>query len=361
MRGSLCSSIVPPHLFERIARTGSPEERGAALDTLSIDHSIRLARAQNAALAGQPVRRAVARPGAQGVVHRTIFDAQHRSDQHATKVVRDEGQGPISDASANQAYDGLGDTYRFYWEVLSRNSIDDAGLSLLGEVHFGRRYDNAFWDGARMMFGDGSGTLFTGFTSALEVIGHELTHGVTQSTLNLLYTGQSGALNESISDVFGSLVKQYKLGQTADQASWLIGDGILGPGMHGVALRSMKAPGTAFDGDEQPASMSAYVNTTSDNGGVHTNSGIPNRAFYLVATGIGGHAWERAGRIWYQVMVSRAVPPDSQFTTFAQATLAAASSLYGPASVEAKAVAEAWAEVGVLTPSQMPAAAAVAT
>jgi Zn-dependent metalloprotease len=362
MRGPICPcSIVPPHLFERIARTGSPEERGAALDTLSIDHSIRLARAQNAALAAQPVRRAIARPGSAGVVHRTIFDAQHRTDQHATKVVRDEGQVPIADDTANQAYDGLGDTYRFYWEVLSRNSIDDAGLSLLGEVHFGRRYDNAFWDGARMMFGDGSGALFTGFTSALEVIGHELTHGVTQSTLNLLYTGQSGALNESISDVFGCLVKQYKLGQTADQATWLIGEGILGPGMHGVALRSMKAPGTAYDGDNQPATMSAYDSTTSDNGGVHTNSGIPNHAFYLVATAIGGHAWERAGRIWYQVMVSRSVPQDAQFHTFAQATLAAASSLYGPGSTEAKAVAGAWTEVGVLSASQLPAAAPVAT
>jgi Zn-dependent metalloprotease len=359
MRGCICS-IVPPHLFERIARSGSAEERGAALDTLSIDHSIRLARAQNAALAAQPIRRAIGRQGAQGAVHRTIFDALHRNDQHATKVLLHEGDEPVSDSSANQAYDGLGDTFRFYWEVLTRDSIDDGSLPLLGEVHFGRRYDNAFWDGARMMFGDGSGTLFTGFTSALEVIGHELTHGVTQATINLLYTGQSGALNESISDVFGCLVKQYKLGHTADQASWLVGEGILGPGMHGVALRSMKAPGTAFDGDEQPASMSAYVQTTSDNGGVHTNSGIPNRAFYLAATGIGGHAWERAGRIWYQVMASRAVSPDAPFHSFAQATLAAASALYGPGSTESRAVADAWGEVGVLTASQLPTAAAVA-
>jgi Zn-dependent metalloprotease len=106
--------------------------------------------------------------------------------------------------------------------------------------------------------------------------------------------------------------------------------------------------------------MSAYVNTTSDNGGVHTNSGIPNRAFYLAATAIGGQAWERAGRIWYQVMASRAVAPDTPFHSFAQATLAAASALYGPGSTESKAVADAWGEVGVLTTSQLPTAAAVA-
>ncbi|HXM55878.1 MAG TPA: M4 family metallopeptidase [Candidatus Dormibacteraeota bacterium] len=360
MRGCVCS-IVPPHLFERIARHGSAEEREAALDTLSIDHSIRLIRAQNAALATPPFRRAVGTLGAHGQCHRTIFDAQNRNDQHATALLRDEGQPECPDAPANEAYEGLGDTYRFYWEVLTRDSIDDASMSLLGEVHFGRRYDNAFWDGERMMFGDGSGTLFTGFTRALEVIGHELTHGVTEKTINLRYSGQSGALNESISDVFGSLVKQYKLGQTADQANWLIVDGILGPAMHGVALRSMEAPGTAFDGDNQPATMDAYVATTSDNGGVHTNSGIPNHAFYLVATAIGGYAWERAGRIWYQVLASRAVPPDAQFHTFASATLAAATGLYGATSTEAKAVADAWSQVGVLSASQLPTAAAVAT
>jgi Zn-dependent metalloprotease len=360
MHGCICS-IVPPSIFERVLRTGTPEERNSAMDTLSIDHSIRLVRAQNAALAAQPVRRAVAAPGGRGVVHRTIYDALHRNDQQATRLLRDEGDPPCPDQAANQAYEALGDTYRFYWDVLTRDSIDDAGMSLLGEVHFGRSYDNAFWDGRRMMFGDGSGTMFTGFTSAIEVVGHELTHGVTQATLNLLYTGQSGALNESISDVFGCLVKQYKLGQTADQATWLIGEGILGPAMHGVALRSMKAPGTAYDGDDQPATMSGFVNTTSDNGGVHVNSGIPNHAFYLAATAIGGNAWERAGRIWYQVMTLRAAPPDAQFHTFAQATLIAAAALYGASSVEAKAVADAWAQVGVLSAAQLPAATATAS
>jgi Zn-dependent metalloprotease len=261
----------------------------------------------------------------------------------------------------NQAYDALGDTYRFYWEVLSRDSINDAGLPLLGEVHFGRNYDNAFWDGERMMFGDGDGRLFTGFTSAVEVVGHELTHGVTGSTINLLYTGQSGALNESISDVFGVLVKQYKLRQTVEQANWLIGDGILGPSMHGVALRSMKAPGTAFDGDTQPATMADYVNTAEDNGGVHTNSGIPNHAFYLAAAGIGGNAWEKAGKVWYAVSVNRMVPQDAQFHTYAQATLTAAATLFGANSTEAGAVADAWGRVGVLTSGQLPTAAALAS
>jgi Zn-dependent metalloprotease len=347
--------IVPPQVFELVARGGSPRDRESALNTLSIDHSIRTARVQNACLAPVSSRRLMPTAGGRGEPNRTIYDAQHRTDVHATAVLRTEGEPTVTDESANEAYDGLGDTYRFYWDALTRDSIDDAGLPLVGEVHFGEGYDNAFWDGERMMFGDGDGRLFTGFTRAVDVIGHELTHGVTQSTINLLYTGQSGALNESISDVFGSLVKQYRRGQTADQADWLIGEGILGPALHGTALRSMRAPGTAFDGDEQPATMSRYVSTSGDNGGVHLNSGIPNHAFYLAATALGGHAWERAGRIWYQVLVTRAVAPDAQFHTFAQATVRAAAALFGASSTEARAVAEAWAEVEVLSPSQVPA------
>jgi len=263
-------------------------------------------------------------------------------------VVCSEGQPEVTDQSVDQAYDALGATYRFYWDAYQRDSIDGAGMGLLGEVHFGHNYDNAFWDGVRMIFGDGDGQLFTGFTKALDVVGHELTHGVTEKTLNLHYLGQPGALNESISDVFGSLVKQYSLGQTADQADWLIGSGILGPAMHGHALRSMKAPGTAFEGDNQPAAMSGYVRTAMDNGGVHINSGIPNHAFYLAATAIGGQAWERVGRLWYHTLITRAVGPDATFGIFAVATIQSAATLYGAGSQEALAVTEAWAEVGVL-------------
>jgi Zn-dependent metalloprotease len=208
-------------------------------------------------------------------------------------------------------------------------------------------YDNAFWDGERIMFGDGDGELFLGFVGALDVIGHELTHGVMQGTLGLRYAGQSGALNESVADVFGALVKQYALGQAADRADWLIGAGVLGPALRGAALRSMRAPGTAFEGDSQPGHMRDYVRTAADNGGVHINSGIPNHAFYLAATKLGGYAWERAGRIWYQVLVTRAVGPGAHFAAFAKATADAAAGLYGLGSLEAAAVAEAWAEVGV--------------
>lgn len=152
-----------------------------------------------------------------------------------------------------------------------------------------------------MVFGDGDGEIFLDFTIPVDVIGHELTHGVTQYTANLTYFGQPGALNESMSDVFGSLIKQYTLGQTAADADWLIGAGLLAPRVTGKALRSMKEPGTAYDDDvlgkdPQPATMDGYVKTGRDNGGVHINSGIPNHAFYLVAQSSAGTPGSAPGR-----------------------------------------------------------------
>jgi Zn-dependent metalloprotease len=351
----LLCSIVPPDLLERVARTGAPAERDTALRTLALDASMRAARFHNAAVAmAQPLFSAPLHDVG-GEPHRTIYDARHTDNIEASSVLRTEGQPPIPDQSADQAYDALGDTYRFFWDVYQRDSIDGIGMPLVGEVHFAHDYDNAFWDGRRMIFGDGDGRLFTGFTSAIDVVGHELTHGVTQFTLNLNYLGQPGALNESISDVFGSLVKQYTQNQTADQADWLIGSGILGPALHGQALRSLKVPGTAYEGDSQPSHMSKYVRTTFDNGGVQINSGIPNRAFYLCATALQGHAWEKAGRIWWETLATRAVGPNASFGLFAIATIRAATQLHGATSTETKAVTEAWAEVGVLRTTQIPA------
>jgi Zn-dependent metalloprotease len=225
-------------------------------------------------------------------------------------------------------------------------------MPLIASVHYGKNYDNAFWNGQQMVFGDGDNVIFSGFTRSTDVIGHELTHGVTGSEANLTYQGQPGALNESISDVFGSMVKQYKLKQTADKADWLIGAGILAKGIQGVALRSMKAPGTAYDDpklgkDPQPAEMAHYVRTGEDNGGVHINSGIPNRAFYLVASALGGHSWEKAGQIWYDTLVDHNLKPNASFATFANLTIHNAGSRYGAGGTEQKAVADAWAKVGV--------------
>jgi Zn-dependent metalloprotease len=262
---------------------------------------------------------------------------------------------PYSD-EINEAYSGMGATYNLYWEVYGRNSIDNQGMALSGTVHYGKGYANAFWDGQRVTFGDGDGVSFYRFTITVDVTGHELTHGVTAHESNLIYWAETGALNESISDVFGSLVKQYSLKQTASQADWLVGHGLLMPGVKGVAIRSLKAPGTAYGypvpdpilgKDPQPSHMKDYVFTFSDNGGVHINSGIPNHAFYLAATAMGGYAWEKAGLIWYKACVSPLLKETTKFAGFAKLTVGIAERLYGFGSAEANAVANGWYAVGI--------------
>jgi len=255
----------------------------------------------------------------------------------------------------NEAYDGLGATYDFYKEVFNRDSIDGRGMRLIASVHFDRDYDNAFWNSQQMVFGDGDNVIFSRFTRSLDVIGHELTHGVTEHTANLRYHKQPGALNESMSDVFGSLIKQFHLGQAADEADWLIGADIMAPGIHGVALRSMKDPGSAYDDpklggkDPQPKHMDNYQDLPDDEwddyGGVHINSGIPNHAFYLLATRLGGNAWEEAGSIWYNTL--QQLGETSDFKDCANISTQVAGAQFGAGSRQQQAVKEAWAEVGI--------------
>jgi Zn-dependent metalloprotease len=340
--------IVPPIILEEIARNGSEQQRQRVLSTLARDHSLRMVRQANAS---RPRRVDPLAAVQAGLPRRTIRDAQNTENLSAP-IVRNEGDGPTGDAAVDEAYDGLGGTYQLFWDIYDRDSIDDEGLPLDGVVHYGVDYDNAFWDGQRMVFGDGDGELFNRFTIAIDVIGHELTHGVTEDEAGLVYLGQPGALNESISDVFGSLVKQHGLQQKADDADWLIGAGLLGPDVQGVALRSMKAPGTAYDDDvlgkdPQPAHMDNYVTTTADNGGVHINSGIPNHAFYTAATALGDYAWERAGRIWYETLRDPRLRPTARFRTFARTTMRTARRLYGDTSEEVRAVKAGWDKVGI--------------
>ena len=341
--------IVPPDLLKQIIlKSGDAQERSDALGSLLLDQSFRYQRAERAARAVAPTAAPTTLTSRGGKPRRTIYDMQH-STEEIGPVARAEGQKATEDKAVNEVYDAFGQTYEFFWKIFQRNSIDNAGMALTGLVHYGVKYNNAFWDGeGHMVFGDGDGKLFTSFSKSVDVIGHELTHGVTQYTANLNYSNQSGALNESLSDVFGSMLKQYVLKQSSAQADWLIGAEIVGPQLKN-ALRSMKAPGTANVYDNQPSTMEGFVRTYEDNGGVHTNSGIPNKAFYLAAVALGGHSWDKAGPIWYAAMRDSQVRPNSSFRTFARATVRAAGELYGSSSSEVAAVRSAWQEVKVIS------------
>lgn len=343
--------IVPPYLLERLAAAAVPGASILAERTLGLDRGIRGERHAHAAPHPRLVPDAPARiPGERPVPRRIISDAQG-STSLPGELVRSEGGDATGDASADQAYDGLGASWTMLMEAFERDSLDGAGMPLRATVHYGTQYANAFWDGSRMVFGDGDGEIFAGFTSAVDVIGHELGHGVIASTADLVYRDQSGAINESIADVLGSLVKQHSLGQTADEADWLIGSGVFTDRVRGKALRSLSAPGTAYDDpalgkDPQPAHMRDFLVTGDDLGGVHINSGIPNKAFHLVATTIGGKSWESAGQIWMDALTG-GLSPTADFATFAAATVDASVARFGADARETRAVRAAWSAVGV--------------
>jgi Zn-dependent metalloprotease len=343
--------IVPPYLLREIIDRGTPVQREWAAKTLQ-STTLMYEQRNKIYKAERPLVAKTVTPGEL----RVVFDAQQGSDLPGIEVRR-EGDPPTSDPAVNEAYDGAGSTYNYYKDIHKRNSIDNQGLRIDSSVHYQIGYDNAFWNGEQMVYGDGdedlpvSERIFNRFTIALDVIGHELTHGVMQYESALFYSGQSGALNESFSDVFGSLVKQYINKQTAAEADWIIGMGLFTARVKAQGVRSMKAPGTAYDDpllgkDPQPATLSGYVNTPEDNGGVHINCGIPNHAFYVASVQIGGYAWEKMGAIWYAAMQKR-LPSQATFQDAADITYTIAGELFGVNSIEQRAVQKGWSEVEI--------------
>jgi hypothetical protein len=345
MTGDLTTTctFIPPYLLEQI---------GAA-DALLLDQQLRVRRSARAAEPRTSDASAVDVPAW------TVHDADNATTLPG-RPVRSAGQPGTGDVAVDEAAAGIEATLQMFADGFSRSSYDGAGAPVTITVHYGRRYDNAFWDGSQLVFGDGDGTVFERFTKSADVLAHEFGHAVTEHTAALVYRDQSGALNESVSDVFGACFKQYLAGESAAEGDWLIGEGIFVPGIKARALRDMAAPGTAYDdptlgADPQVGHLDDYVVTTEDNGGVHLNSGIPNRAFQLAATAIGGSSLEGAGQVWYAALTSGSLQPTSDFEAFAAATIAAAGE-------HAQAVTSAWQQVGVTvgasrTPSPGPAEA----
>ncbi|TVY64170.1 Protease PrtS [Lachnellula suecica] len=360
-------SIIPPSLFKAIADSDdtSSVQKEHAESNIKISQQIHSARSNAQHRTGTTP---AAEPELAQMV-RKIYDSKTSNKLRKTLIFQDQGgkaTTSVTDEGAKEVLQFFEDTYQFYKEVFNRDSIDDHDLALIGSIHYDDvpgppGMDNAFWDGDEMAFGDGDGEIFGSFTKNIDVIGHELTHGVTQYTAALEYEFQSGALNESVSDVFGTMIKQYFYAggkQLAKDADWLIGEGIFLPTItNAKALRSMKAPGTAYDNpkvgkDSQPADMDGYANTPNtdagDYGGVHQNSGIPNKVFYLAATAFGGYSWEKAGKIWYAALMDdglKNIDTSAAFTIFADLTVKYAGSLFDDDAVAV--MKKVWTDVKV--------------
>ncbi|MFN8078017.1 MAG: M4 family metallopeptidase [Kineosporiaceae bacterium] len=343
--------FVPPYVQKEVAAntSGAAAER----DQQSLADAARKRRAgalQAAADGAADAGVMALAPKPTGTSRREVYDSANTTDQRKT-LVRAEGEPETDDADALSAYDCAGTVRTFFSTALGRQSIDNRGLDLILNVHFGTQFNNAFWDGDEMTFGDGDGVIFSGFARSLDVVGHELAHGVTQFTSGLIYQGESGALNEHFSDVFGTAITQWAAGEKPHEADWLIGDEIMGPELYGEALRSMAHPGTAYDNpilgkDPQPANYADRYTGSADNGGVHINSGIANRAFYLVATELGDTMV--ATRIWYHAL--QKLPQNATFAQAAAQVAESARILVKAGTVSkgaAQVVRSAWRAVGV--------------
>lgn len=311
--------IIPPFVVDQLKKSGVD----VASETKSIDRELRARRTEQLAL--RSAADSIVTPPDKNA-DRFVYDSKTTQNQRML-LVRKEGGAASADPVVNKAYENAGSVRNYFKTALNYLSVDNHGADLILNVHFGKAYANAFWDGDEMTFGDGDGEVFTNLANAIDVTAHELTHGVVQYTAGLKYIGQSGALNEHYADVFGSVIKQVAKKQTAATADWLIGDELMGPTLQGQALRSMKAPGTAYNNqlmgkDPQPAHMDNIYKGSADNGGVHINSGIPNKVFYLVAVVIGT---DKAAPLWFETL--KTLKPTTNFTSFKTALLKQAKKL----------------------------------
>ncbi len=328
--------IVPKAALERLAKDKSlpAEQRKNFADSIKIDAELRRLRNQ----ANKLTR--VASLMAPAV---TVFNCNHGQTLPGAQV---PNPATAPDATAQGAFAETTSVVAFYSQVFGRNSIDGAGMTLISSIHYATNYNNAFWNGLQMTYGDGDGSIFVDFTKGNDVIGHELTHGVTQHSLQLNYTNEAGGLNESMSDCFGSMFRQWEAKQNVNQADWLIGKDIMGPAAlkQGLTcLRDMANPAAKHCLAPQPTKFSQYKPGMDP----HQSSGIPNLAFYTAAKAVGGNSWDKVGQIWYKSLTGFGPTPAMKMKAFAVRTRTVAAQLYPGNTAVVNAVDAGWKKVGL--------------
>jgi Zn-dependent metalloprotease len=337
--------IVPKEVLERLShdQTLSEADRQRYADMAALDSQWRKVRtlhtsASELGLKAFPDQAALAAKPAI-----TVYNCKNGSSLPGTPV---GNPGGSTDATAKRAFVETSAVADFYQQVFGRNSVDNLGMTLQSSIHYGVKYNNAFWNGTQMTYGDGDGNIFVDFTQGNDVIGHELTHGVTQFTVQLNYANEPGGLNESLSDVFGSMFRQWQANQTVAQADWLIGKDIMGPGARTrgyTCLRDMAQPAATHCLSPQPTHYAQYKTGMDP----HESSGIPNLAFCRAAMAIGGMSWQKAGQVWYKAMTAYKATPNMKIKTFAGRTRTQAKKLFPADKTVFAAVDQAWKSVGL--------------
>jgi Zn-dependent metalloprotease len=350
--------IIPPYMLDMLMESGNKDISDPAINSSFRSNRFRNDRTffQKSTVYAKTLLGVISEETGPPVLNMAVYDNKHRTDfSRAKKVWDSETNQKVRSKDAKNVIAGGKASWNFYFQLFGRNSVDNKGFPLNHFIRYDRRLDNAYWDGRRMIYGDGDHIVFASFTSDIDIIGHELTHGVTEYEANLVYENQPGALNESFSDVFGIMIKQRYFNQDVKKADWLIGENVLKGKKY--SLRSMKAPGTGYmnhpmlGDDPQPATMDMYVNlpntSQGDWGGVHINSGIPNFAFYVAAYNMGGYSWDKAGRIWYAVLTDKNLGQNANFNDVKNLSIVHAEKLFGINSPEVIAVKQGWFEAKV--------------
>ena len=342
--------IIPDDVLERFASDPelSDEVRQNFHHSAAISKRVRAVRDQNNALTLTAISLPFPRPPfPYPLPHRLpigqVFDCHHGTTLPGAAVAN---PSTSADSTIKRAYVEEESVAQFYWKIFNRDSIDGNHMTLISSVHFGVNYNNAFWNGAQMTYGDGDGKVFLDFTLGDDVIGHELTHGVTQHSLALVYSGEAGGLNESMSDVFGSMFRQWEKSQTTATADWLIGADIMGPVSKGkgyTCLRDMAAPKSVYALAAQPDHYYPGIGNLDP----HYSSGVPNLAFTKAAKAIGGHSWEKAGQVWYKALTGFGPSPNMTMSQFASRTRALSTSMFPAQPAVHTAVHNAWTGVGL--------------
>ncbi|WP_037572515.1 M4 family metallopeptidase [Spirochaeta cellobiosiphila] len=341
----MCQCYIPPYILENLAKCPDPFIRQKALDALQASAE---SRALRRALGTSVTNELSFVPRSTGC-NRYIYDMNNQMAPLPGRLIRKEGEMDTQDKAANEAYLHSGIVYDFYKNICGRNSIDNRGMAMVSSVHLGKSYNNAFWSSNQMAYGDGDGQTFLRLTRALDVAGHEITHGVISYECNLEYEGEPGALNESFADVMGAIIEHWhnKISDPA-KANWDMGELIMGSSP-AKRLRTFKEEKAYVNDpylgtDPQPKHYKNKYTGDSDHGGVHINSGIPNHAFYKIALLLGTPTWEKPGKIWYQTI--RNLNSQSSFIEMAHMTYQVGGNLYG--AKEQEAIRQGWHEVGIV-------------
>ncbi|MFG6488869.1 M4 family metallopeptidase [Roseateles sp. BYS78W] len=345
MRMICTCHIVPKDVLERLAgdKKLSAELRQAARASARLSDGLRALRNQAGALtqlaheAGAHLVELAPSPKV------TVYDCKNTQTLPGTPL---PGAKASKDATAKRTFAETTLVAKFYKTVFNRNSIDDAGMTMMSSIHFGKGYNNAMWNGTQMVYGDGDGKLFVDFTKGDDVIGHELTHGVTQHSLQLAYSGDAGGLNESVSDCFGSMFRQWSAKQDVNAADWLIGADIMGPTAKAKgyrALRNMAKPDDKAALAPQPTLYSQITPGMDP----HYSSGPPNLAFCTACKTLGGNSWEKIGQVWYAALTTSGAHPNMTMPQFAARTRQLAAQKYAAQPAVASAVDAGWKKIGL--------------